>query len=65
MSSEPNEEITAEISISYLALADAVRRHEEATASGSVARRPRDHALYDRLQQLDNPPPNRFQLHGH
>jgi hypothetical protein len=46
-------EIKAENMSRFLALADAVRQHELATGSRATPRRPRDHALYRRLQQLE------------
>jgi hypothetical protein len=40
----------------FLALAAAIRRHEAVTGHRSVARRPRDHALYRRLAELEASP---------
>jgi hypothetical protein len=37
----------------FVALAEAVRLHEQATESGAVARRPRAHSLYKRLHELE------------
>ncbi len=40
----------------FLALAAAIRRHEAVTGHRSVTRRPRDHALYRRLAELEASP---------
>jgi hypothetical protein len=37
----------------FRALADVVRRHEEATGATMVSRRSRDMALYERLDELE------------
>jgi hypothetical protein len=39
----------------FLALVEAVRRHEQTTSQPGVPKRPRDHALYRRLDSLEHP----------
>jgi hypothetical protein len=45
-------------------IAEEIRRHQDATSNGAVAKRPGDHALYRQLRQLEQAE-HRYQLRGH
>jgi hypothetical protein len=53
-----------------IALAEAIRRHQSETSHRAVPKRPADHALYRRLEEIERSVPpedggNRFQIRGH